>query len=283
MTRLSPAVMRTVAVLNFFADHPLQSFTMTDIVRGVKLSRATCHSLLAALVEADFLYRNSDKSYLLGPRLAAIGRVANENFSPMAVARPEMRKLADEFDAVCTATVREGDELVNRERATSVSHLGWVVEEGSRVHLRPPFGQVFVVWGSEIEIDSWLARTPKLLTPEEREQILSGLRFVRSLGYCLGIRKQQTHPSPRAEESRLDQGPAAYSITELNPDTVYSLGFVTAPVFDAAKRVNFSLGLTSFVHPLPGREIQRIGQRLRQVCDRITNYISQQPGSAILF
>eukprot|EP00456_Euglypha_rotunda_P003034 TRINITY_DN105420_c0_g2_i1.p2 TRINITY_DN105420_c0_g2~~TRINITY_DN105420_c0_g2_i1.p2 ORF type:complete len:111 (-),score=19.28 TRINITY_DN105420_c0_g2_i1:10-342(-) len=57
MARSSPGVKRIVSILNFFADHPEQAFTLTDLVRALKLSRATCHALLTGLVESGYLYR----------------------------------------------------------------------------------------------------------------------------------------------------------------------------------------------------------------------------------
>src|ERR1700722_3522749 len=81
MARFSPGVRRIVAILNFFADHPKQSFTLTDLVRALKLSRATCHALLAGLVESGYLYRTADKSYVIGPTLVSIGRIAQQHLS----------------------------------------------------------------------------------------------------------------------------------------------------------------------------------------------------------
>ena len=114
---------RVAAILNFIADHPGQAFALTDLVRALKLSRATCHALLTGLVDVGYLYRTTDKTYVLGPALAAIGRTAAEHFSPLQVAQPEMRSLADEFDIVCGAYFLEGDTIHLRERAASLSHV----------------------------------------------------------------------------------------------------------------------------------------------------------------
>jgi DNA-binding IclR family transcriptional regulator len=280
MTRLSPAVARTVAVLNFFADHPMRSFTMTDIIRSVKLSRATCHALLAALVEAEYLYRNSDKSYVLGPRLAAIGRIANESFSPLAVARPEMRKLADEFDVVCAVVVREDGVAVTRERAASVSHLGWAIPEGSRVPLRPPYGSVFMAWESPASIEAWLAQSSHPLKPDETARIKTSLQFFRSKGYCFGLRTVHIRDERHARELRMNEELTDYFVTALNPGADYELAFISAPVFMQG-HVDLSLVLMGFVHAVPGHEIERMGGCLRSVCDRITHYMAQQPAAAM--
>src|SRR6516165_4315853 len=112
MARSSPGVRRVAAILNFFADHPGQAFTLTDLVRALKLSRATCHALLTGLVEVGYLYRASDKNYVLGPALVNIARVAAEHASPAQAVLPEIRALADEFDASCSAFYRDRDDVV---------------------------------------------------------------------------------------------------------------------------------------------------------------------------
>src|SRR3954469_5764148 len=104
MSKSPPGVRRIVSILNFFADHPEQSFTLTDLVRALRLSHATCHGLLVGLVEAGYLYRTNDKSYVLGPALAAIGEVAKEHFSPLQITQSEIRALADEFGVTCIAS-----------------------------------------------------------------------------------------------------------------------------------------------------------------------------------
>jgi DNA-binding IclR family transcriptional regulator len=280
MTRLSPAVARTVDVLDFFADHPAQSYTMTDIVRSLKLSRATCHALLAALVEAGYLFRNSDKSYVLGPRLAAIGRAAHEHFSPLAVAHPEMRRLADEFDAVCAAVVLEGDEMVTRARAASISHLGWAVAEGSRLPYRAPYGVSFIAWRPEPEIDAWLANATQPQTPEMIALDKASLAFCRSKGFCFGVRTVKIRDESHARSLLLNEQLTMYFPTELNPDAEYELGTVAAPVFGAERRVELTLALIGFTHAVSGREIERMGLQIKAACDRISNYVARQPGSS---
>ena len=114
MARSSPGVQRVAAILNFIVDHPGQAFTLTDLVRALKLSRATCHALLTGLVEVGYLYRASDKNYMLGPALVAIGKIALEHASPLQVAQPEMRVLADEFDTMCAAYFEPAQRVTGR-------------------------------------------------------------------------------------------------------------------------------------------------------------------------
>jgi DNA-binding IclR family transcriptional regulator len=156
MTRSSPAVTRTVAVLNLFADHPTQAFTLTDIVTTLRLSRATCHALLVALTEANYLYRRVDKTYVIGPALVAIGKAAHDNFSPLEVARLEMRKLADEFEALCTALFHEKSELVLRAQAGSVFHVGALHPIGQRIRMMSPWGALYSACSRPDRMEMWI-------------------------------------------------------------------------------------------------------------------------------
>src|SRR5580693_418785 len=177
MARSSPGVLRVASILNFIADHPDQAFTLTDLVKALKLSRATCHALLTGLVEVGYLYRASDKNYILGPALASIGRVAALHTSPLQVAQPEMRALADEFDTICACFFRDGDDIVVRDRAASVSHVGWSVPVGTRLKLRPPFAAIFYAWAPRSEAEAWLDAYQPPPTPAHRIEMFKGMAF----------------------------------------------------------------------------------------------------------
>jgi DNA-binding IclR family transcriptional regulator len=277
MPRSSPGVKRIVAILNFFADHPGQSFTLTDLVRALKLSRATCHALLTGLVESGYLYRTHDKSYVIGPTLVSIGRIAVEHLSPLQVAQPEMRALADEFDAICSSIFREGDEAVVRARAAAISHLGWSSPQGARMLLRAPFMAVWYAWSPKDEADGWLARAKPAPTVEQREAMYGAMAFARQHTYCFFVR------NPRVEEHRDAPGlafsnersefPVAIP-SDLQADADYPLASVVAPVFDSSRHVAFVLGLAGFQERVPGARVEKMGRRLREACDRITQFMA---------
>jgi DNA-binding IclR family transcriptional regulator len=265
-----------VAILDFFADHPGQSFTLTDLVRALKLSRATCHALLAGLVDSGYLYRTHDKSYVIGPRLVAIGRIAGEHFSPLQVAQPEMRALADEFEAICSAFFREGDEVVVRARAASMSQLGWSIPQGTRLPLVPPFGIIYDAWSSSAEIAASLDRLSP--TPEQRESMLKGVAFAREQGFVFGARNPGM-PLYKDVEQIFRGAPAEFPIvleSAIDPHREYQLSNIIAPVFDAKQEMAFTLGLMGFTRLYSGAAIDRMGRRLREACDRITNFAGRR-------
>ncbi|TAL03056.1 MAG: MarR family transcriptional regulator [Rhodospirillaceae bacterium] len=281
MARSSPGVRRVAAVLNFIGDHPGQSFTLTDLVRALKLSRATCHALLTGLVEVGYLYRGNDKNYVLGPALVAIGRAAIQHATPLQIIQPELRALADEFDAICAAYSRDRDHVVLRERATCGSHIGWSPPPGARLKIQAPFAAIHFAWSPQAEIDAWLEASTPPLTPEQKSDIFKGMAFARNRGFMAYIRPTYlTSPERSAEQlySGMQTDLPDFIVAELNLDQNYVLASIVAPVFDARGEIAFVLSLTGFNRSASGAEIEHIGHRLLEACGRIMTFLGgRQP------
>lgn len=277
MSRPSPGVRRIAAILEFMASHPRQSFSLTDLVRALKLSRATCHSILTSLVEVGYLYRTSDKSYLLGPGLAALGEAANKSFSPLIVARPEMRLLADEFDVVCSAAFLDDHHIEIKEQATSASHVGRSVALGSRLKLRVPLAGVYLAPLSNEEIEDWIAQADPPPTAKHIKSQWEAIGFVRETGFDVFIKKPQTIPDsldPEAIYGGRNMEFPNEPLSKLEPGKSYPVVSFLAPVISVNDRVEFAIGLTGLDRDLEQDEILHIGNRLRAACDRISNYHS---------
>ncbi len=275
MSRSSPGVWRVAAILNFIADHPGQAFALTDLVRALKLSRATCHALLTGLVDVGYLYRTSDKTYVLGPALAAIGRTAAEHASPLQIAKPEMRALADAYDVVCGVYSLEADELLLRDRAASASQAAYPVPIGTRMRLRSAQAVVYYAW-SQADAEAWLERATPQPTADRVAQMWRNMAFARAHGFVIHVRNPGVvsgTPMPSyllGEET--DEIPVM-PIPEVVPDEVYPVAALMAPVFDARGRVSFSLVLAGFQAPMSGTQALEAGEQLRSACARITAFI----------
>jgi DNA-binding IclR family transcriptional regulator len=277
MSQSSPSVERVVSVLNFFAEHPGQSFTFTDIVRALKLGRATCHALLTSLVDARYLYRNGDKSYVIGPALVELGRIANQHFSPLQAAQPEMRTLADEFDAICSAVFLEQDAAVVKARAMAMSHLAWSTPPGSRLPLRAPFGAVFYARSDQTELDDWLTRLTPPPTKNERSELAGAIDFTRKFGFTFGARNYNVQVNKSQPEIDFSGDRTEYPASvlgEIETDHEYDLAFIAATPFDKARRPAFALVLTGFLKPVSGHQVMLMGLRLRSVSDNLSTFLS---------
>jgi DNA-binding IclR family transcriptional regulator len=269
------------AVLDFMADHPGEAFALTDLVRALKLSRATCHALLTGLVEVGYLYRTSEKSYVLGPALATIGRVAAENFSPLQIARPEMRRLADQYDVVCSALFLEGDTIVSRERAASASHVGYSIPVGTRIPLRPRSMTLFYAW-SPVEARAFLERARPPLSPEERAAVEASMAFARANGFSAHVRNPAYSGNDwTTEPYRTDDPDLPVKVAaDIDPQAEMTISSITAPVFGARGKVEFILGLMGFDRMMRGEEIIAVAETLKAAAGRIGNFIPSEPAAA---
>lgn len=284
MSQGSPSAQRVIAILNFFAEHPGQAFSLTDLVRSLRLSRATAHAFLTTLANAGYLYRATDKTYVLGPALAAIGQVASEHFSPLQIAQPEMRWLADEFDVVCSAVFRDGADIVIRERATSRSNLGFTMPNGGRLPLRPPFGGIFFAAAQPPAIEQWFERLDPPGLPDQWPVMLEGVTFVRENGFQFTIRTMREQPEDMSADwlfaEQAEDRPILLA-TSLDPQTNYQLASVTAPVFGPQDKVAFVLALVGFNGVYSGEQVAGIGAQLCEAAGRISAFLGgrrEMPG-----
>ncbi|CAN7267839.1 helix-turn-helix domain-containing protein [Phenylobacterium sp. LjRoot225] len=274
MSRSSPGVHRIAAILDFIAKRPGQACTLTELVRALKVSRATCHALLMGLVEVGYLHRASDKNYVLGPALLQIGRTAAEDSLLLQITKPEMRALADEFEAICSAFFRDQNEVIVRERASSAAHVGFSIPVGARLRLRAPFSASFYAWRPE-EAEAWLDNSTPAPTAEHRELMRKSMAFAREHGFIFNIRNPGVLAATPEETFAAERNEFPVSAPgELDLDQAYMLAALNAPVFERPGHVAFVLGLVGFTRTVRGKEIERIGRRLRDACDRVSSYVA---------
>lgn len=276
MTQCSPGVERVAAILTFMAEHPDRAVSVSDLVRALKISRTTCYDLVTSLAYVGYLHRTNDNTYVLGPSLALVGQIAAKHASPVLIAQPEMRALAEEFDVICSAFFRDGDYLVVRERVASGSNLDWSSPKGARVRMRAPFAGIFYAWSPPARAEAWLQAASPSATDEQKALMKRAMAFARRYGFTFSVRNAQ-FSAPQ------DDGAQAFEdaesdlpvmmIPELDPDRDYALTSVISPVFDSSGEVLFLLALVGFTQKATGRDIERIGRRLRDACDHISSFI----------
>lgn len=281
MARSSPGVGRVAAILNFMADHPGQAFALTDLVRALKLSRATCHALLTGLVEVGYLFRASDKTYVLGPALARIGQTAAAHFSPLQIAQPEMRALADAFDVVCGAYFLDGDMIHMRDRAASMSHVGYPIPMGNRMPLRTTQAAAFFAFAPE-DAEAWLASRGVETSPEKAEALRAGMAFARQHGFVAVAR---TAPEDWNSSETLDHlyAPPGSKfpfdpLGAIDPAGTYPVVALFAPVLDARRKAIFVLGLAGFPFQSSGARALEMGEALRAATARISEFVTGRKG-----
>ena len=271
-----PTIRRIASVLNFFLEHPQHAFTLTQITNSLRINSSTCYATLMGLAEEGYLYRNPDKSYVLGPTLQALANNDQQHFSPLGVARQEMRTLADELDIVVTALLLEGDELVVRERAASLMHFGWLPPPGQR-YPAYPWGSVFMVPLSDAEIEAWMDKATTPLSADDRREARQQIEFCRNHGYLFSVHQPNRGKSASAEHKR---GLAHRHVPTLEPDQLYYLQSLAAPVMNGKGKVAFILSLNGFARDYDAAEVAAMGDRLREACGRITTFMTGKKAAA---
>lgn len=260
--------------MDFMAEHPGQAFSMAELVRALKLSQSTCHSLLSALVQVGYLFRTTERSYVLGPGLASLGRIAAEGFSALQIAQPELRRLADRFDVACSATFREGAWSVVRERAVSARKLGRLGELGVPLLLRAPIAALYFAWRPD-EAGEWLAAAAVPDLEQEREALERGMAFVRDNGFVVYL-KNSGSGDGQASVEQLFQGDLAnlpFALADrIEPGRPYDVSSVAAPVLNGSGHAEFMISMRGFDGARTGAEIRAIADELTAVCARISSF-----------
>ena len=299
MARPSPQTDRVVAVVDLLAHRPDASrgddgMTLSEIARRLGLSPVTVHPMLASLLRAGWIVRHpTRKTYRLGPALAMVGQTAAEGFSAIDVCHPVMAALQQELQLSALAVAPGEDQglVVDLIHDPDDSERG--VRIGDPVPFQPPLGFSYMAWQDTKTVARWIARGGG--DPETERRYRHILEVTRERGFSVDI-----VVTPQAQLGRLltqidpdlletDAGAShsemrdaieryaatlaadsAYGPAELDPDEMYRLDTVSAPVFDHHGEVALIVGLRGFRESVTGLAAEKIGQRLVDACAEIT-------------
>jgi DNA-binding IclR family transcriptional regulator len=265
---------RALAVLDFLAAHPTESFTLSQLGSELGINVSSMHSVLSAMTARGYLVRHpTHRTYRLGPSTMAVGHAALESHPVIGVARDEMGRLADETGLESLAAAPLAGELVVVARVGRPHPYRPLIQVGERLSLIPPLGIMFVAWSSSQEIDAWLERAhPR--RPDTRDQYLSILASARALGYSVGISRDgrflPVSPTP--------DDPASLDLDPSQPQVV---GYLATSTFDEQGHVSLVITLDGFVRSLTYDEITDLGRRLFEAALIITRAThGRVPGAA---
>lgn len=111
MARLTPAVVRTLDILELFLDGP-GSLSVADVLRRTELPRSTVHELLTTLVARGYLQKNAETAqYTLGVKLLHLGNAYAERFDLLGVSNIAARALSDELKETASVGILQGSSV----------------------------------------------------------------------------------------------------------------------------------------------------------------------------
>jgi DNA-binding IclR family transcriptional regulator len=258
---------RALAILDFLAAHPTESFTLSELARELDINLASAHAVLGAMTDAGYLVRHpTHKTYRLGPSTMAVGHAALASHPVIGVAREEMQRLADETGLECLAAAPLDMELVAVARVGPSDNARPLIEVGQRMPLVPPLGIMFLAWSSAERVDAWLHRISPDEQPGAADRYRSLLESARTLGYNVGVNQEgRTWPVPPVKE---DPG-----VLDLDPGQRYDVLHIAATSFDHRGDVSLVINFAGFQQPLSVEEITELGLRLRRAAAFITQSV----------
>jgi DNA-binding IclR family transcriptional regulator len=214
--------------------------------------------------------------------------------SPTDVAQNALRDLARETGCPCIAVVPSGNDVVLAEIANpSGPSNDWLgLKRGHRLKIAAPLGSALFLNASEEEIDQWLMKSSIRDHEEARKSFLPALRASRERGYVVELRLP-THEiyvliQRLIAENRTDlvdllrsmSRVAAeqlrereYLVAKIDTGKMYRIISIDSPVYGPTDEVEMILSVTDFPHPVSGKEVQRVGEMIRDVADRATKEI----------
>jgi DNA-binding IclR family transcriptional regulator len=296
----APAVLRACRVLEVLAEQPEVPLGLSEIARRVGIPRASCQTLLVALVQHGLvLRRDVDVTYLLGPACLALGTAAAEANPVVAAAGPALRELSERTGLASVAVVRAADRARAAVVQPGADPFGTTVREGQSVGITAPFGAAFVAWASRDEQERWIASAPAGLGDAGRTQLAAGLAAARRLGAIIGVRRPAPSQSGRANRSareltdivvdptsavrgrrtRLVEAlvRSGYLAVDLDADRRHAVAQISAPVFDERGEVALVLLLAGPPFELGLDEIDGLVTELRSAAADVTRRIRGVP------
>lgn len=283
MARPALSAARALDVLNFLAAHPEESFTLSELVRRVGVNVASMHALLAVLEQGEYVTRDEEKAYGLGPMLVPLGHAALHRHAVIDVARRSIESLSAELGVTALLVGAAGGEMVVIHEATPGRTS--VPSIGQRIRMLPPIGGVFHAWAEPEVVEAWIATAPKPVRSAE-EDLRRWLASIRARGYAIGletearqglrraVRELGEEPGSRSARGRLRStvarlGDLATVVIEPDPRASYRVAHLAAPIPARPTGATLGLYLLGFPRELTAYETERLGERLRATAARV--------------
>jgi DNA-binding IclR family transcriptional regulator len=164
-------------VVELLAGPGNERLRFSDVVRRLALTQATTHAILTTLCARGWASRDPvDKTFSLGPALAAVAAQL-DTARPLAhTARSAALQLADEFGYAASVVERFGDALVITAFEDAGQQSGGA--PGDRIRYAPPFGVAFAAWDTEDQQHAWIQRgaTTNSALAHRLEEVLARTR-----------------------------------------------------------------------------------------------------------
>jgi IclR family transcriptional regulator, KDG regulon repressor len=137
---------RGLQILNCFSENYL-SLTLTEISEMIGLSTSTVERLLKTLIEMDYLEKNYQKKYTLGPKMYEFMKSFTIKSNLRDVSIPILTNLRDIYDETASLYIVQNETRVCIASIESLQPLRRTVSIGEILPLkRGAVGEVLLAW-----------------------------------------------------------------------------------------------------------------------------------------
>ena len=184
-------VSRIAGLLRIVGRKP-EGSPLVELVRESGLTRPTVHRLLTSLAAEGLLdHEARTGNWVLGPEVLLLGSVASARFPLEDIARPSLRRLAEQTGESAFFSIRRGDETVCLLREEgSFPVRSFVLHEGVRFPLGVASAGTailaFLPVGEQEQIlADWPAHAGKFAEGHTEAVVRANLKRTREVGYSV--------------------------------------------------------------------------------------------------
>lgn len=205
------SLVKALGILEFLADGKKDSYTLTEISRGLRLHVSTVHRLLVNLLRRGFVELDPvTGGYKLGFRLLRMGLKVLDRLDFRRVADPLLRQLNEQTQETVHLAILHGDRAVSIEKFGSPQPVGLTTPLGGELPLHcTGVGKALLAYQGD----------------DLAKRVAEGIGLDRYTDRTI-----TTLPNLRKELARIRE--EGYAVD--NEEAVEGLRCVAAPIFDHA-------------------------------------------------
>ncbi len=249
MARLTPAVLRSLDVLELFLD-ARHGLTAPEVVQRTGLPRTTVHELLTTLAERNYLRRDDrTATYHLGLSVFRLGNAFAERLDLHSVGLRVAESVARECDETVHVGILEGPDVVYVCKVDSTQSVRMVSRMGGRVPAScTAVGKVLLANLPEADRSRLLRKGLAKLTPRsitEPHVLANQLDQIRATGVAFEAGESNPDVSCVAAPIRDHSGSVVAALSISVPDMRWhqrSAGDWAAFASEGAARLSSELG-----------------------------------------
>lgn len=164
-----------------------------ELAREIGIDKSAVSRLFDQLCEEGFAQRDSvSGQFVVGPALFALAATVHARDTLWEAAEPILRSVAEDFNETCYLAVRDGDEIVFRDKIDCTHTVRYVIDAGVRAPMHAGAGGRAILIGlPDEEIVAILGRTglPAMseATITDIDELMAQVRQDRGRGYAMSM------------------------------------------------------------------------------------------------